>query len=94
MPAKLLTEKVLQDKTKTRLLAALRAIKPGTYYTKEELAKELGYKPSIFKNWHEQYPEVLSFRCFLRQGQARVTIFVHPRTRKELIDKGLAREKY
>ena len=94
MGAKPLTDAVLEDKKKNRILSTLRAIKPGMFYSRDELAKELGFKPNIFWNWYEQYPEILDYRCFLRQGRIRVTIFVHPKTRKELITKGLAKERY
>lgn len=94
MPAKSLDLLTASDPLHRKITAKLNGIKKGYYYLSSEFTKELGFSSSVLRAWYVRYPELLNYRCFVKQGQQRKAVFVHPHFKHQLIESGKATENY
>ena len=94
MPAKPFEIAENNDPLKKKITAKLNGIKKGYFYFLNEFVEELGYRPSVLRNWYQRYPELINYRCYIKQGQQRKAVLVHPHFKHQLIESGKATENY
>jgi hypothetical protein len=94
MPAKSLTAFTSNDPLHKKIRTKLNGIKKGYFYLASDFTQELGFTATVLRAWYVRYPEMLNYRCFIKQGQARKAVFVHPQFKHQLIVTGKATENY